>query len=1097
MIKKLLARLLPSKNHFHGGLHITPPHHKNMSTGAPSREAALSVEYAISLRQRDGSAYLAKVAPGERVLRGQLLAEPVNSQDAPVHAPTSGTIRAIEPRPEMHPANQPVPHLILASDGKDESVPPLTALDPATTDADALRERIAACGIVGLGGAGFPTARKLGHPANTLVINAAECEPYITCDDLQIRENAADIIHGAQIAAKILGAEHIHFGIEDDKPQAIAALERAAADINDPRLKISSVPTRYPSGNARQLFELLLGVRVPADQHASDYGLICHNSGTMKAVYDAVIRGEPLTERYTTISGEGVNQPQVLRIRTGAPVRDLIAQAGGEKGDNRYIIGGPMMGYQIISADTPLQKTGNSLLLLPAIAPAEESPCIRCSRCADACPMELLPQQLLWYSQSDEHKRLKQYRLYDCIECGICAAVCPSAIPLVQYYRHSKGAIRAADEKARAAEHARTRHEARTARLEREAAERQAQMDARRAKLQQNPAADKPERYTPGKTATVTPADFPPPPMGEGQGRGSSANLAAESSTDDKTATIEAAKARAAARRAERLAQNGEAPKEQLPPLQGASAPAAGEGWGGGNVPDSSANIETTTDTAPAPHKLPPDDAKTAAIEAAKARAAARKAARLAQNSEAETPAAAASPTEPPLSPWERGWGEGEKNEDKAPAPHQLPPDDAKTAAIEAAKARAAARRAERLAQNAEAKISTAPASPTKQPPPPVGEGRGGGSKQSSAASDTDTAPASPDNAKTAAIEAAKARAAARKAARLAQNSEAETPAAAASPAEQPLSPWERGWGEGEKNEDKEPAPHQLPPDDAKTAAIEAAKARAAARKAARLAQNSEADTAAASASPSVQPPSPVGEGGGGGNVPDFSANIETTTDTAPAPHQLPPDDAKIAAIEAAKARAAARKAARLANQSPNNDSPLQNPLTPPHPSPAGGGSASMAEAPTVAETPSEPPPPLQGASAPAAGEGGGGGSVPAFSANIETTTDTAPAPHQLPPDDAKIAAIEAAKARAAARKTARLAQNSEAPTGQPITLPQTEEQAETSMTPPDNDDKTARDAKLAAARAKSEERRIAHAKLKQHMRDTAIPIRPQPDEHQ
>ena len=737
MIKKLLARLLPPKNHFHGGLHIPPPRHKSMSTGTPSREAALSAEYAISQRQRDGSAYLAKVAPGERVLRGQLLAEPVNSQDAPVHAPTSGTIRAIEPRPEMHPANQPVPHLILASDGKDESVPPLTALDPATTDADALRERIAACGIVGLGGAGFPTARKLGHPANTLVINAAECEPYITCDDLQIRENAADIIHGAQIAAKILGAEHIHFGIEDDKPQAIAALERAAADINDPRLKISSVPTRYPSGNARQLFELLLGVRVPADQHASDYGLICHNSGTMKAVYDAVIRGEPLTERYTTISGEGVNQPQVLRIRTGAPVRDLIAQAGGEKGDNRYIIGGPMMGYQIISADTPLQKTGNSLLLLPAIEPAEESPCIRCSRCADACPMELLPQQLLWYSQSDEHKRLKQYRLYDCIECGICAAVCPSAIPLVQYYRHSKGAIRAADEKARAAEHARTRHEARTARLEREAAERQAQMDARRAKLQQNPAADKPERYTPGKTATVTPADFPPPPMGEGQGWGSSANLAAESSTDDKTATIEAAKARAAARKAARLANQSpnndsplqnpltpprsspagggsasmaeaptvaERPAEPPPPLQGALAPAAGEGWGGGNVPASSANIETTTDTAPAS----PDDAKTAAIEAAKARAAARKAARLAQNSEAETPAAVASPAEQPLSPWERGWGEGEKNEDKEPAPHQLPPDDAKIAAIEAAKARAAARKAARLAQNGEA--------PTGQP---------------------------------------------------------------------------------------------------------------------------------------------------------------------------------------------------------------------------------------------------------------------------------------------------------------------------------------------------------------------------------------------
>ena len=1123
MIKKLLARLLPSKNHFHGGLHITPPHHKSMSTGAPSREAALSAEYAISLRQRDGSAYLAKVAPGERVLRGQLLAEPVNHQDAPVHAPTSGTIRAIEPRPEMHPANQPVPHLILASDGKDESVPPLTALDPATTDADALRERIAACGIVGLGGAGFPTARKLGHPANTLVINAAECEPYITCDDLQIRENAADIIHGAQIAAKILNAEHIHFGIEDDKPQAIAALERAAADINDPRLKISSVPTRYPSGNARQLFELLLGVRVPADQHASDYGLICHNSGTMKAVYDAVIRGEPLTERYTTISGEGVNQPQVLRIRTGAPVRDLIAQAGGEKGDNRYIIGGPMMGYQIISADTPLQKTGNSLLLLPAIAPAEESPCIRCSRCADACPMELLPQQLLWYSQSDEHKRLKQYRLYDCIECGICAAVCPSAIPLVQYYRHSKGAIRAADEKARAAEHARARHEARTARLEREAAERQAQMDARRAKLQQNPAADKPERYTPGKTATVTHADFPPPPMEERQGRGSSANLAAESSTDDKTATIEVAKARAAARKAARLANQSpnndsplqnpltpphpsptgggsasmaeaptvaETPSEPPPPPQRS---AAGEGRGGGSVPAFSANIETTTDTAPAPHQLPPDDAKTAAIEAAKARAAARKAARLAQNSEADTPAASASPS--------------------------------------------------------------------VQPPPPVGEGRGGGSKQSSAASDTDTAPASPDDAKTAAIEAAKARAAARKAARLAQNSEAETPTAVASPAEQPLSPWERGWGEGEKNEDKEPAPHQLPPDDAKTAAIEAAKARAAARKAARLANQSPNNdsplqnpltpphpspagggSASMAEAPTVaerpaEPPPPLqgasapaaGEGGGGGSVPTFSANIETTIDTAPAPHQLPPDDAKTAAIEAAKARAAARKAARLAQNSEAETpaaaaSPAEQPLSPwergwgegeknedkepaPHQLPpddaktaaieaakaraAARKAARLAqngEADTAAASASpsvQPPSPV--------GEGRGGGSKQSSAAS---DTDTAPAPHQLPPDDAKIAAIEAAKARAAARKTARLAQNGEPPTGQPITLPQTEEQAETSMTPPDNDDKTARDAKLAAARAKSEERRIAHAKLKQHMRDTAIPIRPQSDEH-
>ena len=178
-----------------------------------------------------------------------------------------------------------MPHFILASDGEDQSAPPLPALDIETATPDELRARIHDCGIVGLGGAGFPTARKLGHPANTLVINAAECEPYITCDDLQIRENAAAIIRGAQITARILGADNIHFGIEDDKPEAIAALRTALDAAADPRIRISSVPVRYPSGNARQLFELLLGIRVPADAHASDYGLICHNSGTMKAAY--------------------------------------------------------------------------------------------------------------------------------------------------------------------------------------------------------------------------------------------------------------------------------------------------------------------------------------------------------------------------------------------------------------------------------------------------------------------------------------------------------------------------------------------------------------------------------------------------------------------------------------------------------------------------------------------------------------------------------------------------------------------------------------------------------------------------------------------
>ncbi|WP_225757856.1 electron transport complex subunit RsxC [Cardiobacterium sp. Marseille-Q4385] len=827
MIKQLLARLLSGKTTFHGGIHITPPGHKTMSTARPSREAALCDEYAISLIQHDGTPFIAQVAVGDRVLRGQLLAAPANHRDAPVHAPTSGTIRAIEPRPDMHPSNRPVPHLILASDGEDQSVPLLPALDIETATPDELRARIHDCGIVGLGGAGFPTARKLGHPANTLVINAAECEPYITCDDLQIRENAAAIIKGAQITARILGADNIHFGIEDDKSEAIAALHAALDAAADPRIRISSVPVRYPSGNARQLFELLLGIRVPADAHASDYGLICHNSGTMKAVYDAVSLGLPLTERYTTISGEGIREPQVLRIRIGTAARDLIQQSGGERhehsAENRHIIGGPMMGYEIASLDTPLQKTGNCLLILPAAPAPEETPCIRCSRCADACPMELLPQQLLWYSQSNQHNRLKQYRLFDCIECGICAAVCPSGIPLVQYYRHSKGDIRAADKKTQDAEHARARHEARTARLEREAAERQAQMDARRAKLREaaaNPAPaappspitrqdpNPPEKYTPNR-----------PPSG------------ITTASNDKTAAIEAAKARAAARRAERLAASGK-----------------------------------TTEPAPSGTTTASDD-KTAAIETAKARAAARKAARLAASGNSAEVSAA---EEKGPSPYGGRDGMGVEQTDHPsetntaePPPFAQATDPAKSAAIEAAKARAAARKAARLA--ASDKITEPTVSEETIPSPASGrEATEGGTQPPEAATSTirpattenvETLPATSQTPpsetitvsadKTAAIEAAKARAAARKAARLAASDKTTEPTVSEETNPSPAcgGRWPEA-GRGEQTTEPLPSetntaeapPFAQPTDPAKSAAIEAAKARAAARKAARLA---------------------------------------------------------------------------------------------------------------------------------------------------------------------------------------------------------------------------------------------------------------------
>ena len=1039
MIKQLLARLLPGKTTFHGGIHITPPGHKTMSTARPAREAALCDEYAISLIQHDGTPFIAQVAVGDRVLRGQLLAAPANHRDAPVHAPTSGTIRAIEPRPDMHPSNRPVPHLILASDGEDQSAPPLPALDIETATPDELRARIHDCGIVGLGGAGFPTARKLGHPANTLVINAAECEPYITCDDLQIRENAAAIIRGAQITARILGADNIHFGIEDDKPEAIAALHAALDAAADPRIRISSVPVRYPSGNARQLFELLLGIRVPADAHASDYGLICHNSGTMKAVYDAVSLGLPLTERYTTISGEGIREPQVLRIRIGTAARELIQQSGGERhehsAENRHIIGGPMMGYEIASLDTPLQKTGNSLLILPAAPAPEETPCIRCSRCADACPMELLPQQLLWYSQSNQHNRLKQYRLFDCIECGICAAVCPSGIPLVQYYRHSKGDIRAADKKTQDAEHARARHEARTARLEREAAERQAQMDARRAKLREAAA-------TPAPAAPPSPItrQDPNPPEKYTPNRPPSGTTTA---SDDKTAAIEAAKARAAARKVARLAASDKTTEPTVSEETNPSPASGREATEGGTQPPEPATstippaVTENVETLPATSQTPPSETtagsadKTAAIEAAKARAAARKAARLAA---ADNSAQTDAPPEKSPSPYRGRDGMGVEQTDRpseiTTLPFAQPTDPAKSAAIEAAKARAAARKAARLA--ASDKTTEPTASEEKIPSPASGrEATEGGTQPPEPATSTippavtenvetlpatsqtppsETTTASAD--KTAAIEAAKARAAARKAARLAASGNSAEVSAAE---EKSPSPYGGSDGMGVEQTDR-PSEITTPPfaqttDPAKSAAIEAAKARAAARKAERLAASDKTTEPTVSEETNPSPASGREATEGGTQPPEPATStippaVTENVETLPATSQTPPSETtegsadKTAAIEAAKARAAARKAERLAASDKTTEPTASEEKIP---SPASGREAT--------EGGTQPPEPATSTIPPAVTE------------NVETL----PATSQTPPSETttvsadKTAAIEAAKARAAARKAARL----------------------------------------------------------------------------
>ncbi len=542
LIDTLFGREKSVVKPFHGGL--TLPAHKAISTAAPAQHFPLVERYHLSLWQRDGNWLTPLVSVGDVVLAGQMLAQPSSAAGVALHAPTSGVIAAIAARQAIATSDKPVLSIVLAADGEDRFSSSLPPLDE-TAAPEVLLQRIIACGIAGMGGAGFPSANKLRHPATTLLVNAAECEPYITCDDMQIREHSAEIVRGAQLCAHIVGGQRVLFAIEDDKAQAIIALERAVAAAGDPHIEVKIVPTRYPSGNTRQLFELLLGIRVPADRHATDFGLICHNSATIKAIHDALVCGRPLIERYVSITGEGVVRPQVAIVRLGTPLQALIEAAGGRHPDSELLIGGAMMGITQKETSAGIEKTTNCLLLLPRREHAGESDCIRCARCSDACPMMLLPQQLYWYSRNLQGKRLEQYRLFDCIECGICASVCPAHIPLVRYYRDSKAVLRKAARQQTAATHAKRRHDARNKRLQRQAEERKTILAAKRAGIQATSIDPKkePERE---KTPTATTGTQMPARQFDPSRNGKTNDHA-------KQAAIEAAKARAAARKQARL----------------------------------------------------------------------------------------------------------------------------------------------------------------------------------------------------------------------------------------------------------------------------------------------------------------------------------------------------------------------------------------------------------------------------------------------------------------------------------------------------------------------------------------------------------------
>ncbi|MCR4457204.1 MULTISPECIES: electron transport complex subunit RsxC [unclassified Pseudescherichia] len=459
---------------FNGGIH--PPEMKTQSNGTPLRQLPLAGRFVIPLKQHIGAEGELCVAVGDRVLRGQPLTHG-RGRMLPVHAPTSGTVVAIAPHSTAHPSALAELSVIIDADGEDRWIERDGWSDYRSRSRAELIERIHQFGVAGLGGAGFPTGNKLlggGDKIETLIINAAECEPYITADDRLMQDCAAQIVEGIRILAHILQPRQVLIGIEDNKPQAISMLRAVLANAHDIMLRV--IPTKYPSGGAKQLTQILTGKQVPHGGRSSDIGVLMQNVGTAFAVKRAVVDGEPLTERVVTLTGEAVAQPGNVWARLGTPVRHLLDAAGFcPSGEQLVIMGGPLMGFTLPWLDVPVVKITNCLLAPSASEMGEtqeEKGCIRCSACADACPADLLPQQLYWFSKGQQHDKATAHNLADCIECGACAWVCPSNIPLVQYFRQEKAEIYAiAQEEKRAAE-AKIRFEARQARLEREKAAR-------------------------------------------------------------------------------------------------------------------------------------------------------------------------------------------------------------------------------------------------------------------------------------------------------------------------------------------------------------------------------------------------------------------------------------------------------------------------------------------------------------------------------------------------------------------------------------------------------------------------------------------------
>jgi electron transport complex protein RnfC len=465
-----------------GGLKLAGE--KQRATALPLQVASVPERLVVTLEQYSGIFLVPCVAPGDKVRLGQPIALPIDREGVPLHAPVSGSIAALHSSPD---AESPIPAIVLENDGRDDAAKTNNAIvDYSASTPEALRNLLEAGGIVGLGGAAFPTHRKLSSAPEAvhLLLNGVECEPHISCDDALMRARPDAVIRGGEILLHALGASRCTIAVEDDKPAALAALRSSLAAMADSRFELVNVPTFYPSGGERQLIAALWGKEVPAGGLPGDIGVVCLNVGTAAAVASLVETGLPLTRRIVTVTGHGIATPQNLEVRLGTPFSHLIAECGGYlPGVERVIAGGSMMGTAVEHDRFTVTKATNCILVATQADLAlrhDEQPCIRCGDCADVCPAGLLPQELHRLAWSDDVASLARLGLADCIECGCCDHVCPSQIPLTATFVAARAAAREEGARAVRSDRWRTRFLSHTVRLEQLEAERQRKLKERR-----------------------------------------------------------------------------------------------------------------------------------------------------------------------------------------------------------------------------------------------------------------------------------------------------------------------------------------------------------------------------------------------------------------------------------------------------------------------------------------------------------------------------------------------------------------------------------------------------------------------------------------